>query len=100
VALEEFSMTRAIWNGHVLAESDAPAIVNGRVAFPISSVNWRYIRRTNKRTFSAQRGVARYFDADIEGRVIADAAWTAGGAGVPATECVVFWDGVNVTQSV
>jgi uncharacterized protein (DUF427 family) len=92
-------MSRAIWNGVTLADSDRCEAVDGHLYFPPDSVNREFLRDSPTRTAGMVRGVARYYDVVAGGGVNRDAAWCHDDPG-PGFEgirgYVAFWKGVSV----
>ncbi len=92
-------MSKAIWNGAVLAESDRCEVVEGNYYFPPESINRQYFKESDKHTTCPWKGVASYYDVVVEGQVNKDAAWY-----YPATkeaaqnikDYTAFWKGVKV----
>lgn len=68
-------MTRALWNGVVLAESDHTEKVEGNHYFPPESVNRQYFRESERHTTCAWKGIASYYDVVVGDQVIRNAAW-------------------------
>lgn len=68
-------MTRAVWNGVVLAESDHTEKVEGNHYFPPESVNLQYFRESERHTTCAWKGIASYYDVVVGDQVIRNAAW-------------------------
>ena len=92
-------MVKAIWNGAVLAESDQTIIVEGNHYFPPCSINKQYFRESQTHTTCAWKGIASYYDIEIEGKVNKDAAWyypTPSQAAREIKDYVAFWHGVQV----
>ncbi|NDJ86655.1 MAG: DUF427 domain-containing protein [Chloroflexi bacterium] len=69
-------MPRAIWNGIVLAESDHTEVVEGNHYFPPDAVNWDYLKPTQHHTACPWKGVASYYDLELDGDIKQNAAWT------------------------
>ncbi len=67
-------MPRAIFNGQVIAESDAFEIVENNVYFPPDTVRREYLRESEKHTVCSWKGTASYYDIVVDGQVNADAA--------------------------
>ena len=92
-------MSKAIWNGAVLAESDRCEVVEGNYYFPPESINRQYFKESDKHTTCPWKGVASYYNIVVEGQVNKDAAWY-----YPATkeaaqnikDYTAFWKGVKV----
>jgi uncharacterized protein (DUF427 family) len=92
-------MTRAIWNGAVLAESDQTIVVEGNHYFPPDAVQRRYFRDSPTHTVCGWKGTASYYNVEVDGKTNADAAWYYP-APLPAAQqiagYVAFWKGVQV----
>jgi uncharacterized protein (DUF427 family) len=66
---------RAIWNDAILAESVDTVEVEGNHYFPPESVNREYVTGSDTTTDCPWKGRARYYDVEVAGRRIKDAAW-------------------------
>ncbi len=94
-------MTKAIWNGKVLAESDATVVVEGNHYFPPESVNKELFRESRTHTVCGWKGTASYYDVVADGKVNSDAAWfypAPKDAAKEITGYVAFWHGVTVEE--
>lgn len=92
-------MARAVWNGTVLAESDACRIVEGNHYFPPEAVRREYLRASNGHTECAWKGTAHYYDVVVNDAVNRDAAWYYPEPKEAARHIkgyIAFWRGVNV----
>lgn len=92
-------MPRAIWNGAVLAESDQCEVVENNYYFPPNSVNQEYFKPSNTHTTCPWKGVASYYNIEVNGQVNQDAAWyypTPKDAAKQITGYIAFWRGVKV----
>jgi uncharacterized protein (DUF427 family) len=92
---------KAIWNGEVLAESDATIVVEGNHYFPPGSVKRERFSASETRTHCGWKGEAHYYDVVVGGETNADAAWfypTPLDAAKQITDHVAFWRGVDVTD--
>ena len=69
-------MPKAIWNGVVLAESSATEMVEGNHYFPPESLNRAYFKDSSTHTTCPWKGIASYYDIEVNGQVNKDAAWT------------------------
>ena len=95
-------MTKAIWQGAVLAESDDCVVVEGNLYFPPTSIDSRYFKPSDTTTVCSWKGVARYYDIEVGGNVNRDAAWyypEPKEAAGHIKDRVAFWKGVEVRQS-
>ncbi|HEY9847365.1 MAG TPA: DUF427 domain-containing protein, partial [Candidatus Caenarcaniphilales bacterium] len=68
-------MPKAIWNNAVLAESDRCEVVEGNQYFPPDSINQQYLKSSQTHTTCPWKGIASYYDIEVEGKVNKDAAW-------------------------
>lgn len=67
-------MTRAIWKGEVIAESEACLIVEGIHYFPPNAVSEERLRPNDTRTICNWRGEANHYDVVVGGDVSESAA--------------------------
>ena len=92
-------MARAIWQGVVVAESDATRTVEGNHYFPPESVRREHLRESATHTTCAWKGIASYYDVVVGDSVAQDAAWTSPEP-KPAASAIrgylAFWRGVRV----
>lgn len=92
-------MARAIWNGVVIAESDATVMVEGNHYFPPAAVKREYLRESATHTVCPWKGTASYYDVVVEGNVNKDAAWYYPEPKEAAKQIaghIAFWRGVRV----
>ncbi len=92
-------MARAMWNGVVIAESDATIVVEGNHYFPPESVNREYLRDSATHTVCSWKGVASYYDIVVNDAVNRDAAWyypEPKDAARRIAGYIAFWRGVKV----
>jgi uncharacterized protein (DUF427 family) len=92
-------MPKALWNGVVLAESDATRVVEGNHYFPPDSVHREYFRESPAHSVCRWKGTASYFDIEVAGRVNKNAAWyypTTKPAAAQIAGYIAFWRGVRV----
>jgi len=92
-------MTKAIWQGTVLAESSETIMVEGTPYFPPASLNQTHFVPSNKTTVCSWKGTATYFSIQAGDQVNADAAWVYRDPKPAAAEIkdhVAFWRGVEV----
>jgi len=97
--LKEVTMTRAVWNGAVIAESDRCVVVEGNQYFPPDAVRREYLKESATHTTCSWKGVASYYDVAVEGRVNKDAAWyypSPKEAAQVIQGHIAFWKGVKV----
>lgn len=92
---------KAMWNGAVLAESDATVVVEGNHYFPPESLNREYFTPTPTHTVCPWKGTADYFSITVDGATNSDAAWTYPDPKPAAKEIagyIAFWRGVTVVD--
>lgn len=92
-------MVKAIWNGTVIAESDATVVVEGNHYFPRSDVNARYLVASPTHTTCPWKGVASYYSLSVDGATNPDAAWyypEPKSAAAEIRDHIAFWKGVDV----
>jgi uncharacterized protein (DUF427 family) len=91
---------KAIWNGTVLAESDATEVVEGNHYFPASSIKREFFKPSSTHSTCPWKGVASYYTVSAGGRDNPDAAWyypEPKDAAKQIKDHVAFWKGVEVT---
>ena len=94
-------MAKAIWNGSVLAESDAYEVVEGNIYFPPDSVNKEYFKESAAHSTCPWKGEASYYTLEVEGKTNSDAAWfypEPKDAAANIKDYVAFWKGVEVQE--
>ena len=92
-------MKQAIWNGVVIAESDATVEVDGNHYFPPASLKREHFEDSSKTTVCGWKGTANYYHVVADGQRNEDAAWvyrTPKDAAKEITDHVAFWRGVDV----
>jgi uncharacterized protein (DUF427 family) len=92
-------MPKAIWNGTVLAESDRTEVVEGNHYFPPEAIDKQYFKESSTHTTCPWKGVASYYNVEVDGQVNKDAAWyypTAKDKAKNIEGYVAFWRGVKV----
>lgn len=94
-------MTTASWNGVLIAQSDATVVVEGNHYFPPEAVRREYLRPSPTITTCRWKGVARYDDVVINGRVNPDAAWhydTPSERARHIAGYIAFWHGIEIRE--
>lgn len=94
-------MAKALWNGQVIAESDAVEIVEGNAYFPPDSVNREYFQDSATHTVCGWKGTASYYTVVVDGKANPDAAWyypDPKPAAANIKDHVAFWHGVTVER--
>ncbi len=94
-------MAKAIWNDTVVAESDTYEIVEGNVYFPRDTIKLEYFKPSDSHTTCHWKGVASYYNLEINGKTNNNAAWyypNPSEAAHNIKDYVAFWQGVKVTR--
>jgi len=94
-------MPKAVWNGTVIAESDATVIVEGNHYFPPESVKQEYFADSATNTRCPWKGLASYYSVEVDGEVNTDAAWyypAPSNAAAEIKDHVAFWRGVQIVD--
>jgi len=94
-------MARAVWNGRVVAESDATQTVEGTVYFPDASLKREYFKPSSTTSTDPAKGQARFFSLLIDGQDNPDAAWYYPDPKPVARKLrgyVAFWRGVDILE--
>lgn len=92
---------KAIWNGAVIAQSDATVVVEGNHYFPAEALDRQYFRDATQTTVCPWKGTANYLDVIVGDKVNPGAAWTYHAPSEAAKQIkdyVAFWRGVEVTS--
>ena len=92
---------KAIWNGAVIAESDATVEVEGNQYFPPDTIKQEYFQSSSTHTICPWKGEASYYNVVVNGEVNKDAAWYYPSTKPAADEIkgyVAFWKGVKVEK--
>lgn len=95
-------MIEAIFNGQVIARSDATVVVEGNHYFPPESVRSECLRATRSKTLCPWKGVASYYTVEIDGTRDDNAAWTYRHPSPLARRIknhVAFWGSVQVAET-
>ncbi len=94
-------MAKAIWNDHVVAESETFEIVEGNVYFPPGAIREEYFEASDSNTTCPWKGVASYYTLQVNGKVNPDVAWyypEPKDAAKNIKDHVAFWKGVEVSK--
>ena len=94
-------MAKATWNGVVLAESDKVVHLENNVYFPQDSVKMEYLKKSDETYQCAWKGLANYYDVEVNGKVNKGAAWVYPEPTPKAQQIkgyFAFWKGVEVEE--
>ena len=90
-----------MWQGAVLAESNAPVEVEGNLYFPPQAIKSEYFKPSDKHTTCPWKGLASYYHVEVNGKRNDDAAWyypEPKSAASQIKDHVAFWKGVKVEK--
>jgi len=94
-------MAKAIWENTVLAESDRTIEVEGNQYFPPDAIRREYFQPSDQHTACPWKGLASYYNLDVNGKRNANAAWfypEPKPAANKIKDYVAFWKGVRVVN--
>ena len=92
-------MAKAIYNGAVVASSDATVVVEGNHYFPVESVDASLLKASDTHTWCGWKGQASYYHVVVGDEIAPDAAWYYADPKEAALEIkgrIAFWKGVTV----
>jgi uncharacterized protein (DUF427 family) len=95
------NLVQATWHETILAESNQTIMVEGNHYFPPDSVNQQYFKPSDSRTMCSWKGLASYYDVEVEGKTNSNAAWyyeSPRPAAKKIAGYVAFWHGVKVSE--
>ncbi len=70
-------MPQAVFNGVVIAEADETVVIEGNHYFPPESINQEFLSETpGYNTTCPWKGLASYYDVEVEGERAQAVAWT------------------------
>ena len=94
-------MARAVWRGVELAQSDDYEVVEGNIYFPADSIRAELFTPSETETYCPWKGVANYYNVEVNGEINTDAAWFYPQTKAAAKNIegyIAFWRGVEVTR--
>ena len=92
-------MSKASWQGTVLAESDRCVVVEGNQYFPPDSVRREHLVPSDHTTICPWKGTAHYYSVEVNGKRNENSAWfypEPKDAAKEIKDHVAFWRGVRV----
>ncbi|CAM3176812.1 DUF427 domain-containing protein [Sphingomonas antarctica] len=92
-------MTKAVWNGVTIAESDDTVVVEGNHYFPRDHVRADVLKDSATTTHCPWKGTAHYHSLSVDGAENPNAAWYYPDPKPKAAEIrdrIAFWKGVEV----
>lgn len=94
-------MTKAIWEGTVLAESDRTVEIEGNQYFPPEAVHQEFFKPNEQHSTCPWKGIASYYDVVVDGKRNTGAAWyypDPKPAAKQIKDHVAFWRGVKIEK--
>jgi uncharacterized protein (DUF427 family) len=94
-------MAKAIWENTVLAESNQTIEVEGNQYFPPDAIKSEYLKPNSQHSTCPWKGLASYYDIDVNGKRNVGAAWyypEPKAAAKQIKDYVAFWKGVRVEK--
>ncbi len=92
-------MAKAVWNGAVIAESNATVVIEGNHYFPPEAVRKDYLQSSATTIVCPWKGTAEYYTLVVDRAENRAAAWFSAMPKPAAAEIrgrVAFWKGVEV----
>jgi uncharacterized protein (DUF427 family) len=92
---------KAIWNGKVIVESDKTIVVENNHYFPEDSINKEFFQKSNTHTTCYWKGLASYYNLNVDGKINKDAAWFYAETKEKAKSIknyIAFWKGVQIIK--
>lgn len=89
----------AMWNNEVIAESDETIQIEGNEYFPPDSVKKEFFKESTMQTRCHWKGLASYYDVEVNGNMNRNAAWyypEPSDAAKEIKDYVAFWNEVEV----
>lgn len=93
---------KAIYNGHVIAESENTKQLEGNHYFPVSDVKEEFLKNSDTQTSCPWKGKASYYSIEAGGETANDAAWhypEPKDAAKAIKDHIAFWRGVEVSEA-
>lgn len=90
---------QAIWNGETVAQSDDTVVIEGNHYFSPESIRREFFSESPTHTTCPWKGVASYYNLNVNGQTNPDAAWyypDPKDAAANIKGRVAFWKGVEV----
>ena len=94
-------MAKAIWENTVLAESNQTIEIEGNQYFPPDAIKGEFLKPNGQHTTCPWKGLASYYDIDVNGKRNVGAAWyypEPKAAAKQIKDYVAFWKGVKIEK--
>lgn len=92
---------KAMWNGVVVADSDATVVVDGNHYFPADAIVQEHFEPSPHTSVCGWKGTANYYSILVDGKRNENAAWVYAEPKPAAAEIrgrIAFWKGVVVSS--
>lgn len=92
---------KAIWNNEIIAESQDTILLENNHYFPADSVRPDVLKPSNTHTTCPWKGLASYYNLEVNGQQNTDAAWYYPDPKPDAVKIkgrIAFWKGVQVVD--
>ena len=92
---------KALWNGEVVAESDATKVVESNHYFPPESINEEFFEKSDSHSVCPWKGKASYYTLKVNDKENVDAAWYYPETSEEAKKIegyIAFWKGVEIKE--
>jgi|TARA_B110000438_G_scaffold285992_1_gene316736 uncharacterized protein (DUF427 family) len=92
-------MPRALWNGHVIAETETFETVDGNIYFPKGSLTYENSEPSDQTSVCPWNGTANYYHVVVDDARNENAAWCypdPKDAAANIKDHFAFWKGVTV----
>lgn len=94
-------MAKAMWEGAIVAESSQTVEVEGNQYFPPDAIKREYFKPSSQHTTCPWKGLASYYDLEVDGKKNPAAAWfypEPKPAAKQIKDYVAFWKGVKIEK--
>lgn len=94
-------MTKAVWNGVVIAESGKTVMVEGNHYFPPESVKKQLLKKSKTPYTCPWKGECQFYDINVKGKVLKDGGWEYPDPKPTARKIkgyFAFWKGVEIVD--
>lgn len=101
---------QAIWNNKVIAEADKKNLIyiEGNWYFPPKALKKEYFKTSHRHTVCFWKGIASYYQIDVDGAANKDGAWyypkllpsAKRMVGKDFRNYVAFWHGVEIRDNI
>ena len=92
---------KALYNGEIIAESNATIVIEGNHYFPPASLKKEFFKESSTHSTCPWKGLASYYTIEVNAMTNNDAACFYPAPSDKAKEIkdyVAFWKGVKITQ--